>query len=91
MARGQVPIVRLTELVLTCQGRGRVHVLRLMKDAFDRQVLRQAGTVYQFRHAALQDRLAGTCYQEAPTFLQLVTSLLAHQGGDEPSQEEAPA
>jgi hypothetical protein len=60
LASGQVPMVRLVELVLACQGRGRVHFLHLVEDAFDRQVLRQAGTVYQFRHATLQDRLART-------------------------------
>jgi hypothetical protein len=32
--------------------------LPLLETALDRQVLRQAGTVYQFRHAALQDLLA---------------------------------
>lgn len=31
---------------------------RFPKDAFDRKLLRQAGKVYQFRHAALQDHLA---------------------------------
>jgi hypothetical protein len=30
----------------------------LLESALDRQVLRQAGAVYQFRHADLQDRLA---------------------------------
>jgi hypothetical protein len=33
-----------------------VHVL---EDARDRNVLRTVGPVYQFRHARLQDRLAG--------------------------------
>jgi hypothetical protein len=36
---------------------------RLLEDALDRQLLRQAGAVYQFRHAALQDHLAATCPQ----------------------------
>jgi len=54
---GQVPLVKLTELVLACQGKGRVHFLHLLEEASSRQVLRQAGAVYQFRHAALQDRL----------------------------------
>jgi hypothetical protein len=57
---GQVPLVKLTELILTCRWRGRVRFHRLLEDACDRQVLRQAGTVYQFRHAMLQDRLAST-------------------------------
>jgi hypothetical protein len=58
-ARGQVPILWLTELVLACHGRGRVHFPHLLADALDRQLIRQAGTVYQFRHAAIQDHLAG--------------------------------
>jgi hypothetical protein len=57
-AFGQVPLVKLTELILTCRWRYRVHFHRLLEDACERQVLRQAGTVYQFRHAMLQDRLA---------------------------------
>jgi hypothetical protein len=32
--------------------------MTLLESALDRQVLRQAGAVYQFRHADLQDRLA---------------------------------
>jgi hypothetical protein len=39
-------------------GRGPVRVLRFLEDARRRQVLRQAGSAYQFRHARLQDRLA---------------------------------
>jgi hypothetical protein len=31
--------------------------LGLLEQAVSRQVLRQAGTVYQFRHAELQERL----------------------------------
>lgn len=56
----QVPLVKLTELVLADQGTGRAHFHRLLEEAFSKQVLRQAGAVYQFRHAALQDRLAAT-------------------------------
>ena len=63
LVTGQVPTVKFTEFVLTCQGRGRVNFLRLLEDGLDRQVLRQAGTVYQFRHAALQAQLAGMYYQ----------------------------
>lgn len=62
----QVPLVKLTELVLACQGSGRVHFLHLLEEAFSRQVLRQAGAVYQFRHAALQDHLAGMSSQRGP-------------------------
>jgi hypothetical protein len=38
----------------------------VLDEALNRQVLRQAGAVYQFRHAALQDRLAET-YSQLPT------------------------
>jgi hypothetical protein len=58
LCSGQVPLVNLTQLVLL-PSRGRVSFARLLDDAHRRQVLRQAGTVYQFRHAALQARLAG--------------------------------
>jgi hypothetical protein len=34
--------------------------MRVCEDALDRQVLRQAGAVYQFRHAELQDHLAAS-------------------------------
>ena len=54
----QVPSVKLTELVLACQGKGGPGFLLLLEEALGRQVLRQAGAVYQFRHAVLQDRLA---------------------------------
>ncbi|HEU4347735.1 MAG TPA: hypothetical protein VFR35_08100 [Actinoplanes sp.] len=45
------------ERVLTPSVR-RVRFIRLLEDALQRQVLRQAGAVYQFRHAELQDHLA---------------------------------
>ena len=32
--------------------------MRLFQDALDRQVLRQAGPTYQFRHAEMQQWLA---------------------------------
>jgi hypothetical protein len=54
----QVPIVKLTEMILSFQERNRVNFRWLLEDALNRQLLRQAGTVYQFRHAALQDHLA---------------------------------
>lgn len=47
LAFGQVPLIKLTELILTCRGHGRWHFLPLLEDACDRQVLRQAGTVHQ--------------------------------------------
>ena len=52
---GQVSLVKLTELILTCSGRGRWQFPPFLEDACDRQILRQVGTVYQFRHATLQD------------------------------------
>ncbi len=57
-AFGQVPLVKLTEIILTCRWRDRAHFHRLLEEACERQVLRQAGTVYQFRRALLQDQLA---------------------------------
>ena len=39
---------------------------RLLEDAAARQVLRQAGAVYQFRHSALQKRLANAHLQARP-------------------------
>ncbi len=58
LAAGATPQVSLTELVLATTGAGRVKFLRVLEDAHHRQVLRQAGAVYQFRHAELQDHLA---------------------------------
>jgi hypothetical protein len=39
----------------------------LLHTSLDRQVLRQAGAVYQFRHAALQDLLAAQASTEPAT------------------------
>ena len=58
----RVPSVKLTELVLASQGSGRVHFAHLLDEALSKQVLRQAGTVYQFRHASFQDHLAAYPY-----------------------------
>ena len=58
LAAGQVPLVKLTELILIAQRQNWVRFLHLLEGAFARQVLRQAGALYQFRHAALQARLA---------------------------------
>jgi hypothetical protein len=46
-----------TEIALWLRGR-RVRFMPLLETALARQILRQAGVVYQFRHADLQDRLA---------------------------------
>jgi MFS family permease len=53
-AAGQLLVA---EAVLAIKGR-RVRFIRFLEAGLDGQVLRQAGTVYQFRHAELQDRLA---------------------------------
>jgi hypothetical protein len=55
---GSMPKVSLTELALVTTGAGKVKFIRVLEDARHRQVLRQAGAVYQFRHAELQDHLA---------------------------------
>jgi hypothetical protein len=57
LVAGQSPLVKLVELTLI-RPRGRVRFLQLLEDASRRQVLRQAGTLYQFRHAELQAHLA---------------------------------
>ncbi|MGH7750771.1 MAG: hypothetical protein ACREQ5_39265, partial [Candidatus Dormibacteria bacterium] len=57
---GSMPKVSLVELALVTTGAGRVKFIRVLEDARHRQVLRQAGAVYQFRHAELQDHLAKT-------------------------------
>jgi hypothetical protein len=44
---------------LAVRGPTPAHLLRFLEDARDRGVLRTVGPVYQFRHARLQDRLAG--------------------------------
>jgi hypothetical protein len=58
VAAGVTPQVRFLQLALRARGHGRVEFLPLLEDALARQVLRQAGTMYQFRHAALQDYFA---------------------------------
>jgi len=52
---GPTPQIRLAQLALRLNRRGRVQFISVLEDALARQVLRQAGTMYQFRHAALQD------------------------------------
>jgi hypothetical protein len=38
----------------------------LLETALDRQVLRQVGAIYQFRHAALQDLLVSLAHPKPP-------------------------
>jgi hypothetical protein len=52
---GRAPSVRMTELAFTGH---RVGLVPLLVDAAGRGVLRQAGTVWQFRHGELQEWLA---------------------------------
>src|SRR5262249_21963769 len=47
----------MTELIWKLRLQ-RVRFIPLLETAVDRQVLRRAGAVYQFRHAALQDLIA---------------------------------
>jgi hypothetical protein len=49
-------------------GRGRLPwpLMAFLADAHRRGVLRQAGGVYQFRHALLRDRLAATAEEDPP-------------------------
>jgi hypothetical protein len=54
---GAAPSLLFTEIALLLRGQ-RVRFMTLLETALARQVLRQAGAVYQFRHADLQDRLA---------------------------------
>jgi hypothetical protein len=56
---GLLPTVWLSELALLLHLDGRVRFMPLLEEALARQILRQAGTVYQFRHAELQGYLAG--------------------------------
>jgi hypothetical protein len=58
LAAGQEPLLLAAGVALTVTRKGRVHFRTLLRNAHDQQVLRQAGAVYQFRHAELQDHLA---------------------------------
>lgn len=51
-------LVTLCQLLLARRQRIPVRLLRFLDDAHRRHLLRTVGPVYQFRHAALQDRLA---------------------------------
>jgi hypothetical protein len=44
---------------LAARGRMPWRLMRFLDDAHERGVLRRAGGLYQFRHARLQDHLAG--------------------------------
>jgi NACHT domain len=57
LGRGSAPLLLFSEIGLRLQGEW-VRFMPLLEGAMERQVMRQAGAVYQFRHADLQDRLA---------------------------------
>lgn len=57
LRNGAAPLLLCTEIASALRGRP-VRFIPLLESARGRQVLRQAGAVYQFRHADLQDRLA---------------------------------
>lgn len=48
----------LTRAWLAMRGKTPLRLMRFLADAHHRAVLRQAGAVFQFRHASLQDNLA---------------------------------
>ncbi|MFC4066651.1 hypothetical protein [Actinoplanes subglobosus] len=50
----------LATIVLAALGRLPLRLTRSLADAHERGVLRSAGSVYQFRHGLLRDRLAAT-------------------------------
>ncbi|MFG1780454.1 NACHT domain-containing protein [Micromonospora sp. NPDC049048] len=55
---GPAVLTGFTQLVLLLRGRPPIRFTALFRESLRRQVLRQAGVVYQFRHAELQDHLA---------------------------------
>lgn len=55
----------LASAQLRRRGETPVRLLNFLEDAHAREVLRCVGPIYQFRHARLQDRLAGVC-EEIP-------------------------
>ena len=57
LRNGATPLLLGTEASFALRGQP-VRFIPLLESARERQVLRQAGAVYQFRHADLQDRLA---------------------------------
>jgi hypothetical protein len=55
---GRYPLLKVTELMLAVQWRGRVGFLRLLEDASNRRVLRRTGTGYEFADGDTHIRLA---------------------------------
>lgn len=54
-----------TVVILWMQGRIPLRLMGFLDDAHRLNLLRQAGTVYQFRHAKYQDHLAATAQRQA--------------------------
>ncbi len=63
---GTVPLLKCAEIILVCRGLGRVDFQRLFTEANNRQLLRQAGAIYQFRHQVIQDYLAAISVETPP-------------------------
>jgi hypothetical protein len=59
-----------------------IRLMRFLEDAREQNVLRTVGPVYQFRHALLQDRLAGHSQSHQPNPGQAGTNLDPHVEGD---------
>jgi len=64
-AIGPYVAIQILEFVLLAHGRGRIRFIAALDDAHHRQVLRQVGSLYQFRHAAVQEFLARSTPHEA--------------------------
>jgi p-aminobenzoyl-glutamate transporter AbgT len=58
LAASQVGLLAVTATIMRLRRGGTIQMIRFLEDARGRQVLRQAGATYQFRHARLQDRTA---------------------------------
>jgi hypothetical protein len=73
LVRGRGPALQLAMVEAIWElRRKRVRFMPLLQTALHKQVLRQAGTVYQFRHAALQDLLAANDISTRATGPQLM-------------------
>lgn len=57
---GPAVALLLLDLSMPLRALGRVRLMSFLDDALKRQVLRQVGPLYQFRHAAIQDYLIGS-------------------------------
>jgi hypothetical protein len=97
LTAGPAPGTAITDLTLAVTGRGRVRLVRLLAGAHQRQVLRQVGPIYQFRHAGLQDYLAGLASDResvrrlARDYGQLELGRDPLAAGEQPSVAPAPS